>query len=56
MAGFFLAKNADMPALFLKPDAIRKIWRDHVSGSQNYKYVIWILLTVAVWAEKEGII
>jgi hypothetical protein len=31
------------------------MWRDHRDGRIDRKYVIWTLLTLAVWREQSGI-
>ena len=34
---------------FLQPDAIRELWREHADRKANHAYVLWPLLTFALW-------
>ncbi|MDH4184147.1 MAG: asparagine synthase-related protein, partial [Nitrospinota bacterium] len=36
---------------FFAPSGIRAIWREHAAGRANHGYVLWSLLTFAIWSE-----
>lgn len=41
---------------YLEPDAIRDLWRDHVERKANHAYVLWPLLTFALYRSSlEGV-
>lgn len=44
-------RQPDLFAPFLKPDAVRDLWRDHDALRANHKYALWLLLTLGVWLE-----
>ena len=44
-----LDKEADIVAPYLKPDAVRHLWREHKSGSADHAFALWPILTLAVW-------
>lgn len=44
-----LDRNADCLAPFLQPDAVRRLWRDHIDGNSRSSYTLWTLLTLATW-------
>ncbi len=44
-----LDKEADCLAPFLQPDAVRRLWRDHIDGNSRSSYTLWTLLTLATW-------
>jgi asparagine synthase (glutamine-hydrolysing) len=44
-----LAKDADVVSPYLKPDAVRNLWREHQAGSADHAYALWPILTLAVW-------
>ena len=50
----------DVEACSLKPwcspDGVRAIWREHDSGVRDNKYLLWTLLTLAIWRERTGIV
>jgi asparagine synthase (glutamine-hydrolysing) len=52
---FYLIEHPEIYAPFLIPDVVRKIALDHLAGKIDSKYIIWTLLTIGVWREKEGI-
>jgi asparagine synthase (glutamine-hydrolysing) len=49
LCDMFLNRNPDILAPYLDPDGIRKLWLDHQDGRANHGYVLWTLLTLAVW-------
>ncbi len=55
LANRFLDREADIFAPYLRPDEVRSLWRSHVAGRSDEKYIVWTLMTLAVWCEKEGI-
>jgi asparagine synthase (glutamine-hydrolysing) len=46
--------DADVFAPFLRPDAVRKLWRRHKSRHIDHGYVIWTLLTLGVRRQQLG--
>ena len=38
---------------FLDPHVVRKKWREHVSGADNWEYALWDVLMFQAWLEKE---
>jgi asparagine synthase (glutamine-hydrolysing) len=43
-----------MPDIFsplLAPDALRRLWRDHLDGRRNHAYLLWALLIFGTWRE-----
>jgi len=44
-------RQPDLFAPFLKPDAVRALWRDHDGLRANHKYALWLLLTLGVWLQ-----
>ena len=44
-----LDKEADCLAPFLKPDAVRCLWRAHIDGNSRSSYTLWTFLTLATW-------
>lgn len=37
---------------FLKPDAVQRLWREHLSGQRNWQYQLWNILMLQLWLEK----
>ena len=46
--------DADLFAPFLRPEAVRDLWRQHASRRIDHGYVIWTLLTLGVRREQLG--
>lgn len=44
-------RQPDLFAPFLKPDAVRDLWREHDELRANHKYALWMLLTLGVWLQ-----
>jgi asparagine synthase (glutamine-hydrolysing) len=44
-----LDRNADVLASFLKPDAVRELWRAHRDRRADNAFALWPILTVAIW-------
>ena len=44
-----LDRNADVLASFLKPDAVRELWRAHRDRIADNAFALWPILTVAIW-------
>lgn len=44
-----LDKEADCLAPFLQPDAVRRLWREHIDGNSRSSYTLWTFLTLATW-------
>lgn len=44
-----LELEPDTLAPYLAPDAVRGLWRQHAAGEANHGYLLWLLLTFAVW-------
>ena len=36
---------------FLRPEPVRRIWQQHVTGFQNHQYLLWNLLMFQAWNE-----
>ena len=36
---------------YLDPQAVRKVWDDHLSGARNMRYALWSLLMFQAWLE-----
>ncbi|MBN9061609.1 MAG: asparagine synthase (glutamine-hydrolyzing) [Rhizobiales bacterium 65-9] len=53
LADRLLDRDADVFSPMLRSDGVRKIWRDHINGRRDEKYVVWTLLTLGRWIEKE---
>ncbi len=49
-----LDRNADLAAPFLRPDGVRRLWREHQERKANHGYVLWTLLTLAAWLSRES--
>jgi asparagine synthase (glutamine-hydrolysing) len=46
-----LDQRADRLDPYLNPQAVRALWLEHSEGSRNHGYLLWCLLTFAVWLE-----
>jgi asparagine synthase (glutamine-hydrolysing) len=44
-----LDREADCLAPFLRPDAVRGLWRSHIDGNSRSSYTLWTFLTLATW-------
>lgn len=49
LADRMLAQDADIVSPYLKPDAVRQLWREHRSGRADHAFALWPILTLAVW-------
>jgi asparagine synthase (glutamine-hydrolysing) len=38
----------------LRPDPVRKLWQDHLSGTTNGQYLLWPVLMLMAWLEEWG--
>lgn len=54
LADRLLHSNADILAPFCSPDGVREAWKQHRGGLTDRKYVLWALLTLAVYREELG--
>ena len=34
---------------YFHPDAVRKLWREHLSGRRNHQYILWNVLMFQAW-------
>jgi asparagine synthase (glutamine-hydrolysing) len=50
-----LDREADCLAPFLRPDAVRRLWRSHIDGNSRSSYTLWTFLTLATWRTMAGI-
>jgi asparagine synthase (glutamine-hydrolysing) len=50
-----LGRNAEVLAPYLRPDAVSALWNAHVERAANHGYLLWTLLTLAVWRESAGV-
>jgi asparagine synthase (glutamine-hydrolysing) len=55
MARMYLERNAEIFLPFLSPDGVRSLWKSHCSRKRDEKYLVWTLLTLAVWRDSTGI-
>ena len=55
LADHLLDGNADLLAPFCAPDGVRRVWRDHRDERVDRKYVIWVLMTLAVYRKELGV-
>ncbi len=55
LAERLLYGNPDILTPYCAADGVRRIWSDHRDGRVDRRYVIWTLLTLAVWREQTGI-
>lgn len=37
---------------YLKPDAVQRLWQEHLSGQRNWQYQLWNILMLQLWLEK----
>jgi asparagine synthase (glutamine-hydrolysing) len=44
-----LDRDADRFEPFLVPQAVRRLWQDHIARRANHGYLLWTLMTFAVW-------
>ena len=44
-----LDRDADVLAPYLKPDAVRQLWRAHRDREADNAFALWPILTVATW-------
>ena len=44
-----LDRDADVLAPYLKPDAVRGLWRAHRDSTADNAFALWPILTVATW-------
>jgi asparagine synthase (glutamine-hydrolysing) len=38
----------------LRPEPIRRAWREHLRGLRNWQYPLWVVLMFQAWREKEA--
>jgi asparagine synthase (glutamine-hydrolysing) len=50
-----LDREAECLAPFVRPDAVRHLWRSHIDGNSRASYTLWTLLTLATWRTTAGI-
>jgi asparagine synthase (glutamine-hydrolysing) len=39
---------------FFRPEPIRKMWREHLSGQRNWQYYLWDVLMFEAWLEAQS--
>lgn len=44
-----LDRDADVFAPFMKPDAIRLLWKDHLARRSDNAFALWPILTLGIW-------
>jgi asparagine synthase (glutamine-hydrolysing) len=44
-----LRVEADRLAPFIDPAALRRMWREHAERRANHSYVLWAIMTLAIW-------
>jgi asparagine synthase (glutamine-hydrolysing) len=37
---------------FFRPEPIRQVWREHLSGTRNWQHQLWIILMFQAWNER----
>jgi asparagine synthase (glutamine-hydrolysing) len=50
-----LAPDVGLMGEILDPAATARIWREHVSGEQDHKALLWSLLMLQQWAVDRGV-
>jgi asparagine synthase (glutamine-hydrolysing) len=51
----YLDRHAEIFLPYLSPDGVRSLWQSHHSQKRDEKYLLWTLLTLAVWRDSTGI-
>jgi len=46
-----LDREADAFAPFLKPDAIRLLWKEHLDRRADNAFALWPILTMGIWLQ-----
>lgn len=49
ICGRVLDREVDVFAPFLKPDAVRRLWNDHLDGKCDNAFALWPVLTLGIW-------
>lgn len=49
LADAVLDRDADVLSPYLRPDGVRRLWRDHRDRRANHAYALWPILTLATW-------
>ena len=49
LAERILDRDAGQFAPYLSPDSVRGLWRAHAARRANHGYLLWTLMTFAVW-------
>jgi len=52
---FYLVGHPEIYEPYLLPQAVRQMARNHLAAKMDSKYIIWTLLTIAVWRDREGV-
>ena len=39
----------------LDPVAVRDLWEEHLAGTRNWQYALWVVLMLQAWIEETGI-
>lgn len=54
LADELLEREPDVLHPSLDPDSVRRLWRAHRDGLRNTGYLLWALLSLAVWCKAAG--
>lgn len=49
-----LDERADSLLPWFNPDTVRRLWREHRDRQRSWGYVLWAVLSLAVWAEESS--
>lgn len=50
-----LVREADVLSPYLSPDGVANLWREHQESKANHGYLLWTLLSLALWRETAGV-
>jgi Asparagine synthase len=48
-----LLRRSDLDEAGLQPDAIRRLWTEHLAGKRHWQYQLWNVLMFRAWAAEQ---
>jgi asparagine synthase (glutamine-hydrolysing) len=48
-----LLRRSDLEQAGLEPDAIRRLWTEHLAGKRHWQYQLWNVLMFRAWAAEQ---